>query len=170
MINPSIEAQVKVRKKVEEHNIALNEFSAWENNIKEDDANISRRKRNNSIQNLKQAAKNDEKDNTSSLDVNNSIYNDIISQYDKGTMSSSALVFRSNKASITNTAVEQPPPASHNPEKKSNQELEEEERQKGNTMFSVGDYHGAINHYSKSVQLNPSSLLAYSNRGEKKQV
>lgn len=168
MINPSIEAQVKVRKKVEEHNIALNEFSAWENNIKEDDANISRRKRNNSIQNLKQAAENDEKDN--SLDVNNSIDNDIISEFDEGTISSSALVFRSNKASITNTAVEQPPPVSHNPEKKSNQELEEEERQKGNTMFSVGDYHGAINHYSKSVQLNPSSLLAYSNRGEKKKV
>lgn len=41
---------------------------------------------------------------------------------------------------------------------------EEEERQKGNEAFKEGDYAKAIEAYSRCIELNTKSVLAYSNR------
>jgi len=42
---------------------------------------------------------------------------------------------------------------------------EEEERNRGNAFYSKGNYDEAIRCYSKCISKNPTSVLAYSNRG-----
>jgi len=51
---------------------------------------------------------------------------------------------------------------------KSSLSLSEEERQRGDKLFSSSKFEEAIQAYSKSLQLNPQSSLAYSNRGKNK--
>ena len=42
----------------------------------------------------------------------------------------------------------------------------EKERVRGNTFYSTGRYEEAIQAYTKSLQIDPSSATAYSNRGK----
>lgn len=43
-MHPSFEAQALIRRSVEEQNVALNEFCAWEASIKQSDAEIKEKK------------------------------------------------------------------------------------------------------------------------------
>jgi len=44
----------------------------------------------------------------------------------------------------------------------------EEYHNKGNAKVNLGDYRGAIQDYSKAIELNPNDAEAYYNRGNAK--
>ena len=52
------------------------------------------------------------------------------------------------------------------PVKKSMNELVDDERRRGNDLYSSGQYSEAIKAYSRCLTLNPKCDLAYTNRGE----
>ena len=178
-MNPSIEAQASIRKNVEEQGLALNDFNVWETTIKQNDAMIKKKNENKSIQSStivggpRLSSFADDKSNKRN---NNSI--DDVSDLGRSIpefagRSNSMLIGRGQQFGMNSknpvaraphmeevTTIQKPT--------KSKEEFENDERQRGNTFFSAGDYQGAIKCYSQCIQLNPASAIAYSNRGERR--
>lgn len=158
-MNPSFEAQALIRRSVEEQNVALNEFCAWEASIKQNDEEIKEKKSTISLS-RQQRHVIPTKLETVALDEN------LVPQ----NISSHSIVIGGHEPSKSEVPVAKAPHLLHetstiNPNNGEGN-FEELERQRGNESFSKGDYDEAVKHYTRCIQQNPSSVLAYSNRGK----
>jgi tetratricopeptide (TPR) repeat protein len=165
-MNPAIEAQARIRRNAEEESNALNDFSVWETTIKQNDAKIKKAAQSSKIRSSTLLGKCDNRvfENESFSKVNSEISTPVLA----GRSNSIVIGGQQQVVQSKNPVARAPKEAIENDNPAISEDaLEENERQLGNTLFSSRDYQGSIKHYTKSIQLNPSSMLSYSNRGEK---
>lgn len=140
----SVSFQAGIRNNAEEINCVLKDFSTWADEMKEYDVCIRR----------------------DSNDVDTETKNQMIDSKNH--------VFESDECSKNGTrrtdpgeeASDEPNFIETDPIKKSMEQLVDEERSRGNGLYSSGKFSEAIKSYTRCLQLNPKCALAYSNRGE----
>lgn len=164
----SIEAQVIIRRNFEEQSNALDDFKAWETQIKLDDAKRKRSSR----------KANEESNGSSSVLATSFLVkgskeertNDAKSQLPPMLQKSASIVIGGSGSNVqmAKNAVPIAPIVIDGYETKSlsKEKLAIEERERGNELFAEGDFEGAKKCYSQSIHFNASSALAYSNRGK----
>lgn len=168
-MNKAIETQALMRRNVEEQNNALNDFSDWESSIKQNDVvRINKKKLTNSSRFQIPSVSPKKLINIVENGVAEKAHVENAPPQKYPSIPPNSIIVGGHEQVSSNVHVARPPQlfATNSVESliKSNVELEEDERMKGNALFSTGDYHGAIKHYTRCVQLNPNSVLAISNR------
>lgn len=169
-MNASVKTQLLVRRNAEEQNNALYDLTAWEEKIKQNDSKLSEKRnfapsyQGNEIGNVEKNCK----DNTLFINDESLLIPDNISERNGIVFSTPQQPKQFSDISVPSPPCEEVDESAHihENEKDINIGLEEDERKQGNEMFGKGDYGGAIKRYTKCISLDPSSVLAYSNRGE----
>ena len=161
--------QAQVRRNAIEQNEALQDLSAWEKSMKEleDSTDACTVSRITVASQLKNSAKN--------VSERTAIVSTKSQDIPPALQKSSITIEAQQPVVPMKKAVAKPPPSAilidvgksnRNVDDLGLEESAEVKRLEGNALYAKGNFEGAIQCYTKCIQLDPKSVTAFSNRGE----
>jgi len=142
--NNMFSIQAQIRRNAEEQSSALKDLTSWEKNIKEHDTRLQQKS---CSKNGYQPSKEEEKTNIL-------LERDLSIPSNKKVQLSSIINAKNGKRVEVNNKVCS----------KASENDEDVERKKGNDLYSQGKFQEAIKVYTRWIQMNSRSCIAYSNR------
>mmetsp|Transcript_12680 Transcript_12680/g.16006 ORF Transcript_12680/g.16006 Transcript_12680/m.16006 type:complete len:479 (-) Transcript_12680:189-1625(-) len=158
----SVTAQAIVRQNAEERTEFLLDLEKWEDSIKKKDEELCRQKAPSLTR--RRGKGNDTISCKRNEITETNVRSNLASTKQNGDLSSSVADVPPSEDGTISCPADSKGSETIYTSSNNSENLENDERQKGNNLFKNGDYHGAIRSYTIALRINPRSALAYSNR------